>query len=92
MCIQLGEFSAFFLQGVDEKNLDWLFPGVPDRDTVFDLTYRIIGFVRMLGPLRDYLCPRDPTASTLLRVTKELYSTRLSVTVGPGTPGFGDTR
>jgi hypothetical protein len=89
---------AFFPQGIDEKNFDWLFPGVSNRDTVFDkfcilsLTYRINGFVRMLAPLRDYLCPNDPTASTLLRATKELYSARLSVTVGPDAPGFGDTR
>ena len=89
---------AFFPQGVDEKNLDWLFPTISNRNTIFDkfcilsLAYRSNGSVTMLAPLRDYLCPKDPTRSTLLRATKDLYVTRLSVTVGPDVPGFEDTR
>ena len=89
---------AFFPQGVDENNLDWLFPAISNRHIIFDkfcvlsLTFRSNGFVTMLAPLRDYLCPRDPTGSTLLRATKDLYITRLSVTVDPAEPGFEDTR
>ena len=89
---------AFFPQGVHEKNLDWLFPTISNRDTIFDkfcilsLTYRSNGFITMLAPLRDYLCPKDPKASTLLCTIRDLYITRLSVTVRPSMPGFEDTR
>ena len=94
----LLEVVAFFPQGVHEKNLDWLFPTISNRDTIFDkfcilsLTYRINGFITMLAPLREYLCPNDPTESTLLCATRDLYIARLSVTVGPSQPGFEDTR
>jgi tetratricopeptide (TPR) repeat protein len=89
---------AFFPQGIDENSLDWLFPTIPDRKTIFDkfcvlsLTYRNNGFITMLAPLRDNLRPKDTKASPLLCATKDLYITRLSVTVGPDRPGFEDTR
>ena len=94
----LLEVIAFFPQGVDENNLDWLFPTVPDRTNIFDkfcilsLTYRNNGFVTMLAPLRDYLYPKDPISSPLLRSTKERYLIRLSVGVDPNRPGFGEGR
>ena len=89
---------AFFPQGVDENNIDWLFPTIPDRTNVFDsfsilsLTYRSNGFVTMLAPLRDHFYPRDPASSLLLNTIKGHYFTRLSVFVSPGCPGFEDAR
>ena len=85
---------AFFPQGVDKKNLDWLFPKVPNRKNIFDkfcflsLAYPSNGYITMLAPIRDYLCPRDPRSSPLLLKTKKRYFTRLSVFVDPGQPGF----
>ena len=89
---------AFLPQGVNEKNVDWLFPTIPDRRNVFDkfcvlsLTYRSNGFITMLAPLRDYLYPKDPTLSPLLRTTKECYFNRLSVRLSPDSPGFGEAQ
>ena len=94
----LLEVVAFFPQGIDEKNLPWLFPTIPDRQNIFDkfcalsLTYRSNGFIAMLAPIRDYLYPRDPKSSPLLCATKDHYFTRLSVFCDPTTPGFGETR
>ena len=89
---------AFFPQGISENNVDWLFPSVSDGITIFDkfcilsLTYRSNGFVTMLAPLRDYLCPKDPKSSSLLCATKERYFTRVSVCIDPRKPGFAETR
>ena len=89
---------AFYPHGVDEKNLDWFFPTIPDRKNIFDkfcvlsLTYRSNGFITMLAPIRDHLCPRDPESSPLLCATKHCYFTRLSVNINPGKPGFAEAR
>ena len=96
---ELLEVVAFFPQGIDEKNLDWLFPTTPARKNIFDkfcvlsLTHRNNGFITMLAPIRDYLCPRDPQSPPLLRATKDRYLTRLSFSyLHPSTRGFEETR
>ena len=95
---ELLAIIAFFPQGIDENNLDWLFPTISDRSTIFDefythsLTYRNNGFITMLVPLRDYLCPEDPLSSPLLCTARDHYFTRLSAKPNPNAPGFRETR
>ena len=92
------EVVAFLPQGVDKKNLDWLFPTISNRAKIFDkfctlsLTYRNEGFVTMLAPLRDYLSPKDPGSSPLLCAVKERYFSRMSVDFDPIDPKFAETR
>jgi len=89
---------AFFPQGVNEENIDWLFPTISDGPNMFDtfcilsLTYRSNGFVTMLAPLRDYLCPRDLKSFPLLSTTKGCYFSRLSVEIFPDKPGFEESQ
>ena len=94
----LLEVVAFFPQGVNEKNIDWLFPTISNVPDMFDkfcvlsLTYRNNGFITMLAPLRDHLCPGDPASSPLLCSTKERYIARLSGDILPGMPGFEEAQ
>jgi len=89
---------AFFPQGVDENNFDWLFPTIPNRTDVFDkfcilsLTHQSNGFITMLAPLRDYLSPKDPKSSSLLCTTRDRYFTRMSVYINPNEPSFAETQ
>ena len=90
--------AAFFPQGVDENNIDWLFPTISNGINIFDgfcvlsLTSRNNGFITMLAPLRDYLSPNDPKLSPLLRAVKERYFARMSVDVDPNKSNFKETR
>ncbi|KAF9785155.1 hypothetical protein BJ322DRAFT_1108619 [Thelephora terrestris] len=87
---------AFFPQGIDEKNFERFFPAIPDTKNIFDkfcvlsLTHRSNGFVTMLAPIRDYLCPQDPKSSPLLCEAKDCYFAWLSIDLYPGQPGFGE--
>jgi tetratricopeptide (TPR) repeat protein len=94
----LLEVVAFFPQGVDENNANWLFPTIPNGIDILDgfcvlsLTHRSNGFITMLAPLRDYLSPRDPKSSGLLCAVKERYFIRMSVDLNPNQPEFGEAR
>ena len=89
---------AFFPQGIAENNIDWLFPTISNRTTIINgfcilsLTHQSNGFITMLAPLRDYLCPRDPALFPLLHITKERYFSRLSVHIDPDEPGFKEAQ
>ena len=89
---------AFFPQGVDGSNIDWLFPAISGRKSIFykfcvlSLTYRNDSFITMLALIRDYLSPKDPMSAPLLCLTKEQYFSRLSVDVYPGEPGYAEAR
>ena len=96
---------AFFPRGINEDNINWLFPtrshrnGLPSAtaDTfnkfcILSLTYRSGGYITMLAPLRDYLRPKDPTSSPLLSVIKNQYFHRLQVNAEPGMPGFEEAK
>ena len=89
---------AFLPQGINEDNLDWLFPTLSNRLNIFDnfcilsLTYQSNGYITMLAPLREHFCPRDPTSSPLLLATKDHYFSRLGVDINPGKPGFDEAQ
>ena len=94
----LLEVIAFFPQGVDENNLEWLLPTVLDGAGIFDkfcilsLTYRSGSFITMLAPLRDYLRPEDPKSSSLLCAAREGYFTRMSADTAPDRPRRREAR
>ena len=91
---------AFFPQGIDEGNFDWLFPTIPDRRNIVDrfcilsLASRNNGFITMLAPIRDHFSPRDPRTSPLLCSTKDRYFSRLQLLgdLEPDQPGFRESR
>ena len=89
---------AFFPQGIDGKNLNWLFTSISIPKNIFDgfcvlsLTYRSNGFTTMLAPIRDYFTPQDPQSSPLLCATRDCYFSRLSVAVDPCLPRFEEAR
>jgi tetratricopeptide (TPR) repeat protein len=89
---------AFFPQGINEDNLDWLFPTISNRQNIFDkfcvlsLTHRSNGFTTMLAPIRDHLNPQDHQPSPLLCTTRDHYFSRLSIDIHPNKPGFEEAK
>ena len=94
---ELLEVIAFFPQGLSEDNADWLFPTIPKVATILDkfcmlcLTHRSNGFITMLVPLRDYLCPEDPLSSPLFCAARDSYFNRLSAKPDSFAPGTKET-
>lgn len=84
---ELLEVVAFFPQGVNEKNIHWLFRAVLnvlimlDKLCALSLTsdQRIL---TVLAPPRDHLRPKDPRSSSL-NMTKAHYFMRLSGHISP---------
>ena len=80
---ELLSIIAFFPQGIDEKDLEWLFPGISSGADLFDefcalsLSQRAGRFITMLAPLRGYLRPKDPSSSQPLCEIKQSYYARL---------------
>ena len=89
---------AFLPQGINEDNVDRLFPTLSNRTNLFDdlcilsLTYQNNGYITMLAPLREYFCPKDPTSSPLLLATKDHYFSWLGADIHPEKPSFGKTQ
>ena len=95
---EILEVTAFFPQGVNEKNVGWLFPSIPNVLSILNtlctlsLTHRNNGFITLLAPFRDYLAPKNPALSTLLVKTKKCYFKRLASSIFPGQPGFEEAQ
>lgn len=83
---------------MDERNLNWPFPAIPDGKSIFDklcalsLTHHSNNFITMLALIRDYLCPQDPKSSPLLCAIKDRYFARLSVHISLNKLEFSGAR
>ena len=95
------EVIAFFPQGINWKELDWLFPEVTGASNMIDkfcalsLVSRPGHRVTMLAPLREYLRREDSKPGPLIRDVKERYFSRLrpmDENLRPDMPGFSETR
>ena len=67
---------AFFPHGVNENNLNWLFPTISTKDMfdkfcILSLTHRNDGFLTMSAPLRNHLCSKYLKSVLLLPATKD---------------------
>ena len=76
----LLEITACFPKGIDTADLDWLFPAVLNRKVIFEkfcvlsFTYKSDGFIKMLAPIQDHLCPRGLKSFPLLCATNDSHS------------------
>ena len=95
------EVIAFFPQGINWKELDWLFPKVTGASNMVDkfcalsLVSRPGDRVTMLAPLREYLHREDSKPGPLTWDVKKQYFSRLRPTsenLRPGMPGFSETK
>ena len=79
------ELSAFFPQGVNETNGDWLFPTISNRTNVFpDVSEQRIHHDARATPRS--LSPKHPKSSPLLCATRGHYFTQMSVVIDPNMP------
>jgi tetratricopeptide (TPR) repeat protein len=84
--------NIFTRQNIFHKRNTLRRQNIFDKFCVLSLTYRSNGFITMLAPLQEYLCPKDPKSSPLLCTAKKCYFSLLAAEVDPEEPGFEEAK